>query len=68
MIQLRSTGEIDPQSLTKVELGQRQIEIHSLLHISTIPVTLLLLFLLPTTVVFGQTSPWNLFQQLCPTG
>jgi len=23
---------------------------------------------MPTTVVFGATNPWGLFQQLCPTG
>ena len=28
----------------------------------------ILLLLMPTTVVFGATNPWGLFQQLCPTG
>jgi hypothetical protein len=36
------------------------------LPVSMMSITLLLM--IPTTVVFGQTSPWGLFQQLCPTG
>jgi hypothetical protein len=28
----------------------------------------MLLLLIPNSVVFGQTNPWDLFQQLCPTG
>ena len=35
--------------------------------LSMIPI-ISLLSLLPGTMVFGQTSPWSLFQQLCPTG
>jgi hypothetical protein len=30
--------------------------------------SIILLLLIPTTVVFGQTTPWGLFQQLCQTG
>jgi hypothetical protein len=36
------------------------------LSLSTISIILLLV--IPTTVVFGQTNPWSLFQQLCQTG
>ena len=28
----------------------------------------IILLLIPTTMAFGQTNPWGLFQQLCPTG
>jgi hypothetical protein len=31
-------------------------------------ISIILVLLIPTTVVFGQTSPWGLFQQLCQTG
>ncbi|MGB7956039.1 MAG: hypothetical protein WCF23_18860 [Candidatus Nitrosopolaris sp.] len=31
-------------------------------------ISIILLLVIPTTVVFGQTNPWGLFQQLCPTG
>jgi hypothetical protein len=31
-------------------------------------ISIILLLLIPTTVVFGQSSPWGLFQQLCQTG
>src|SRR5712691_7367215 len=31
-------------------------------------ISIILLLLIPTTVVFGQTTPWGLFQQLCQTG
>ena len=31
-------------------------------------ISIILLVLIPTTGVFGQTNPWSLFQQLCPTG
>jgi hypothetical protein len=31
-------------------------------------ISIILFLLIPTTVVFGQTSPWGLFQQLCQTG
>src|SRR5947208_17166899 len=36
------------------------------LPLSTIPIILLLL--IPTALVFGQTNPWALFQQLCQGG
>jgi hypothetical protein len=39
---------------------------NNLLFLSTIPFILLLL--IPTTLVSGQTSPWNLFQRLCQSG
>ena len=35
------------------------------LSLSTMSIILLLI---PITMVFGQTNPWALFQQLCPTG
>jgi hypothetical protein len=38
----------------------------NLIILSTISTMLLLL--IPNSVVFGQTNPWDLFQQLCPTG
>jgi hypothetical protein len=31
-------------------------------------ISIILLLLIPTTLVFGQTNLWSLFQQLCPTG
>jgi hypothetical protein len=31
-------------------------------------ISIILFLLIPTAVVFGQTSPWGLFQQLCQTG
>ena len=36
------------------------------LPLSTIPIILLLL--IPTPLVFGQTNPWALFQRLCQGG
>jgi len=36
------------------------------LPLSTIPIILLLL--IPTALVFGQTNPWALFQRLCQGG
>src|SRR6266487_5149394 len=36
------------------------------LPLSTVPIMLLLL--IPTGLVFGQTNPWALFQQLCQGG
>src|SRR5436189_4747158 len=39
---------------------------NNFLPLSTRPIILLLL--IPTALVFGQTNPWALFQQLCQGG